>query len=53
LDLGFGKPRSQRGRPMLADEKLGREIIERVARLSQKFGTDVRWQEDRGVILVQ
>ena len=53
LDLGFGKRRSQRGRPMLADEKLGREIIERVARLSQKFGTDVRWQEDRGVILVQ
>ncbi|MGH7844878.1 MAG: hypothetical protein ACREQW_06885 [Candidatus Binatia bacterium] len=51
LDLGFGKPRSQRGRPMLADEKLGQEIITRVARLSRKFGTDVRWQEDHGVIL--
>jgi poly-gamma-glutamate capsule biosynthesis protein CapA/YwtB (metallophosphatase superfamily) len=51
LDLGFGKPRWQRGRPVLADEKLGQEIIERVARLSQKLGTKVVWQDGRGTIL--
>ena len=51
LDLGFGKPRWQRGRPLLADEKLGREIIEKVADLSRRRCTDVKWQDGRGVIL--
>ena len=51
LDLGFGKPRWQRGRPLLADEKLGREIIEKVAGLSRRRGTEVKWQDGRGVIL--
>jgi poly-gamma-glutamate capsule biosynthesis protein CapA/YwtB (metallophosphatase superfamily) len=50
LDLGFGKPRWQRGRPVLADEKLGKEIIDKVARLSQPRGTEVKWQDGRGVI---
>jgi hypothetical protein len=50
LDLGFGKPRWQRGRPVLADEKLGKEIIDRVARLSDKYATQVKWQDGRGVI---
>jgi poly-gamma-glutamate synthesis protein (capsule biosynthesis protein) len=52
LDLGFGKPRSQRGRPMLADPHLGEEIISRVARLSRKYGTEVSWRDGLGVILV-
>jgi len=51
LDLGFGKPRWQRGRPLLADEKLGREIIEKVAHLSRRRGTEVKYQDGRGVIL--
>ncbi len=51
LDLGFGKPRWQRGRPILADQKLGQEIIARVARLSQKLGTQVAWEDGRGVIV--
>jgi poly-gamma-glutamate synthesis protein (capsule biosynthesis protein) len=50
LDLGFGKPRWQRGRPVLADEKLGKEIIDRVARLSDNYGTEVKWQDGKGVI---
>ncbi|HXG52544.1 MAG TPA: CapA family protein [candidate division Zixibacteria bacterium] len=53
LDLGFGKPRWQRGRPVLADPELGEKIIARVARLSQKFGTEVRWQDGRGVIVIR
>jgi poly-gamma-glutamate synthesis protein (capsule biosynthesis protein) len=50
LDLGFGKPRWQRGRPVLADEELGKEIIDKVARLSKRRGTEVKWQEGRGLI---
>jgi poly-gamma-glutamate synthesis protein (capsule biosynthesis protein) len=53
LDLGFGKPRWQRGRPVLADEKLGREIIDKVASLSRRRGTEVRWQDGRGLIAAQ
>jgi len=53
LDLGFGKPRWQRGRPMLADEPLGREIIEKIAGLSRRRGTEVKWQSGRGVILFE
>lgn len=41
LDLGFGKPRWQRGRPILADSSLGEEIIRRLTRLSRKLGTEV------------
>jgi len=52
LDLGYGKPRSQRGRPLLADEELGRKIIERVNRLSKKMGTEVSFTEGRGVITI-
>ena len=52
LDLGFGKARWQRGRPLLADENLGREIIDKVASLSRRRGTEVKWQDGRGVILV-
>jgi poly-gamma-glutamate synthesis protein (capsule biosynthesis protein) len=53
LDLGFGKPRWQRGRPVLADEKLGREIIDKVARLSARRGAEVKWADGRGVISVE
>jgi poly-gamma-glutamate capsule biosynthesis protein CapA/YwtB (metallophosphatase superfamily) len=52
LDLGFGKPRWQRGRPVLADDKLGQEIIDKVARLSKRRGTEVKWADGRGVISV-
>ena len=52
LDLGFGKPRWQRGRPLLAEEKLGREIIEKVAGLSRRRGTEVKWQNGLGLIVI-
>jgi hypothetical protein len=49
LDLGFGKPRTQRGRPLLADEQLGEKIISRVATLSKRYGTEVSFSNGRGV----
>jgi len=40
VDLGFGLPRSQRGRPVLADAETGRRVLERVQRISKRYGTD-------------
>jgi poly-gamma-glutamate capsule biosynthesis protein CapA/YwtB (metallophosphatase superfamily) len=50
LDMGFGRPRPQRGRPLLADEKLGKTILDRVARMSELFGTRIEQRNGRGVI---
>ena len=52
IDLGHGRPRSQRGRPMLADVDLGAKILERMQRLSKPFGTAIRMENGTGVISV-
>jgi poly-gamma-glutamate synthesis protein (capsule biosynthesis protein) len=39
LDLGHGRPRAQRGRPVLARGETARRVLDRVARLSERFGT--------------
>ena len=41
IDLGFGKPRQVRGRPILADDALGEKIIGDLVRLSEPYGTDI------------
>jgi poly-gamma-glutamate capsule biosynthesis protein CapA/YwtB (metallophosphatase superfamily) len=57
IDLGFGRPRSQRGRPMLADGDLAHEIVARfegycrgsgirVERLGERFL--LRWSDHGG-----
>jgi poly-gamma-glutamate capsule biosynthesis protein CapA/YwtB (metallophosphatase superfamily) len=53
VDLGYstGK-RSQRGRPMLAEGPVAKEILGRVQRLSSAFGTPVEIENRRGVIRV-
>ncbi|MFC1816122.1 CapA family protein [Thermodesulfobacteriota bacterium] len=50
VDLGYGRPRSQRGRPMLADSENGERIITRLQRLSKEFGTEIIYREGCGVI---
>lgn len=50
VTLGYDTPRARRGRPMLADAELGRKIIDDLARLSEPFGTDVRFENGVGVI---
>jgi len=50
VDSGFGKPRWQAGRPMLAEGEVAREILERYQRLSKPFGTDVKIDGDVGLI---
>jgi poly-gamma-glutamate synthesis protein (capsule biosynthesis protein) len=51
-DLGYGRPRYQRGRAVLADKKLAVKILERLQRLSQPFGTKIDIEDGIGVITV-
>jgi poly-gamma-glutamate capsule biosynthesis protein CapA/YwtB (metallophosphatase superfamily) len=50
IDQGFGRPRPQRGRPMLAEGEVANRVIERVARLSRRHGTNISNRDGAGVI---
>lgn len=50
VDMGFGRPRSQRGRPVLAAAEMGKIILDRVARLSEGLGTHIEQRDGRGII---
>ena len=51
-DLGFGRARAQRGRPMLATGAVANQIIERVQNLSSQYGTHIVNDNEVGVIHV-
>ena len=50
IDLGHGKKRSQRGRPLLADSAVSRRALERIKRLSKPLGTDIRIERGIGKV---
>jgi poly-gamma-glutamate capsule biosynthesis protein CapA/YwtB (metallophosphatase superfamily) len=50
LDLGYGKPRTQRGRPLLANQEMGERIIDRVNSISKKYGTKINFTKGAGII---
>jgi len=50
ITLGFGKPRSQRGLPLLAEPKLGRKIIDDMIRFSAPYGTRIEFRAGVGVV---
>jgi poly-gamma-glutamate synthesis protein (capsule biosynthesis protein) len=50
IDQGFGRPRPQRGRPVLAEGEVAQRVIERVVRLSRRYGTSIRARDGVGVI---
>ena len=50
IDMGHGKPRSQRGRPVLAEGPVMRVALDRMRRLSRRFGTEVGIKKGVGVI---
>jgi poly-gamma-glutamate synthesis protein (capsule biosynthesis protein) len=50
IDQGFGRPRGQRGRPVLATAAIAKRVIERVARLSKPYGVDVQHRDTSGVV---
>jgi poly-gamma-glutamate capsule biosynthesis protein CapA/YwtB (metallophosphatase superfamily) len=50
IDQGFGRPRPQRGRPTLAEGEVANRVLERVTRLSKRYGTKVAARDRAGVI---
>jgi poly-gamma-glutamate capsule biosynthesis protein CapA/YwtB (metallophosphatase superfamily) len=50
LDLGHGLSRAQRGRPVLAQGRVAEAIIERVQRLSQRYGTAMAIEGESAVV---
>lgn len=52
IDQGFGRPRPQRGRPLLAEGEVADRVLDRVARLSKRYGTVLTRCDGIGVITV-
>jgi poly-gamma-glutamate synthesis protein (capsule biosynthesis protein) len=52
ISLGYKKPRSQRGWPMLAGPELAKKIIDDVVTFSAPFGTAIDFKEGIGVVRV-
>jgi len=50
ITLGFGKPRSQRGRPVLANLQEARSIIDQLRTLSEPWGTSIKFEEGKGIV---
>ena len=50
IDQGFGRPLPQRGRPLLAEGEVAQRVIERVKKLSERYGTKVVNKGDFGVV---
>jgi poly-gamma-glutamate synthesis protein (capsule biosynthesis protein) len=50
IDQGFGRPRPQRGRPLLAEGEAANRVIERVTRLSRRYGTRISNRDGVGII---
>lgn len=50
FDLGRGRPRAQRGRPVLAEEAVAQRVIEYLRQHSKPYGVDIRQEEDLWVI---
>ncbi len=54
ITLNYGAERADPlGRPMLTDEKTGKEIIERMIDLSAPYGTKITYIEGIGVVQVK
>ncbi len=50
IDQGFGRARPQRGRPLLAEGEVASRVIDRVTRLSRRYGTKISNHDGVGVI---
>ncbi|MGW8266006.1 MAG: CapA family protein [Longimicrobiales bacterium] len=53
ITLGFGLPRPQRGRPLLATGELARKIIADMQEYSAEYGTEIRFRDGVGVVTVR
>ena len=52
IDQGFGRPRPQRGRPVLAEGEVAERVLERVVRLSKRYGTKMAIRNGVGTISI-
>jgi poly-gamma-glutamate synthesis protein (capsule biosynthesis protein) len=52
IDQGFGRPRAQRGRPMLANGAVAKRVLGRIAKISKIYGTTMRVNKNTGIIRV-
>ena len=52
ISLGFGKPPSQRGRPLLAEPELRKKILDDLIKLSEPFGTKIENRNGVGYVVV-
>jgi poly-gamma-glutamate synthesis protein (capsule biosynthesis protein) len=50
IELGQNKPRTQRGRPMIAEGKLSNKILNLITDLSEPYGTKITIKEGVGVV---
>ncbi|UCD23711.1 MAG: CapA family protein [Gemmatimonadota bacterium] len=53
ITLGHGKPRPQRGRPLLADDDTGRRIITKLAEISLPYGVEVEYVPARNIGVIR
>lgn len=53
ITLGFGLPRPQRGRPLLASGALARKIIGDVQEYSAEYGTEILFQDGIGIVRIR
>jgi poly-gamma-glutamate synthesis protein (capsule biosynthesis protein) len=52
IDQGYGRPRPQRGRPLLAKGEVADRVIDRVKRLSRRYGTEIAQQDGVGIVKI-
>jgi poly-gamma-glutamate capsule biosynthesis protein CapA/YwtB (metallophosphatase superfamily) len=50
ISIGFGKPRTERGRPMMADTTLSKKIVDDMIKYSEPFGTKIEFKDGIGVV---
>jgi len=50
IDLGYGRPIPQRGRPVLAEGEVAKEILIWVKNASEPFGTNIEIEDSKGYI---
>lgn len=50
LDLGHGRSRARRGRPVLASGEVAAAILARVERLSKRYGTEIAIEGESAVV---
>ncbi len=50
IDMGFGRPIPQRGRPVLADDQVAHDILTWLQTMSEPFGTEIEIDGTVGTI---